>query len=183
VNSSRTALREPSGILPVLVDAGSKGRNRCHWPAKSQMRGIDGDIEPCTQALTPGSAYRRKRPADLPLRVPATVGAATRKYLATVPLHRRQATIRPGAPAPAMYPYECRLPAGFTERDSIGVGKSGTLQHRVEGLNHWSSGAGDRAWRPDGPFLTSPGLLGPCARANREQTWGQNGHIKNDLKW
>jgi hypothetical protein len=35
---------------------------------------------------------------------------------------------------------------------------------------------------PDGPFLTSPGLLGPCIAskhgANTEQTWGQNGHIK-----
>ena len=35
---------------------------------------------------------------------------------------------------------------------------------------------------PGGPFLTSPGLLGPCARATTEQPRGQNGHIKNDLE-
>ena len=37
-----------------------------------------------SQAL-PGSACRRKCPADLPLRAPTTVGTATRKYLAAVP--------------------------------------------------------------------------------------------------
>ena len=35
---------------------------------------------------------------------------------------------------------------------------------------------------PDGPFLTRPGLQGSCTRANVEQAWGQNGHIKNDLE-
>ena len=35
---------------------------------------------------------------------------------------------------------------------------------------------------PDGPLLTRPGLLGPCARATTEQPSGQNGHEKNDLE-
>jgi hypothetical protein len=53
-------------------------------------------------------------------------------------------------------------------------------------------GAG-RAWQrnpgrlppdqaPGGPFLTRPGLLGPCARATTEQPSGQNGHERNDLE-
>jgi hypothetical protein len=72
------------------------------------------------------------------------------------------------------------------------------------GLDHWSSGAWPEAGRrrrgvgramrrgsggacpppdpaPDGPFLTRPGLQGPCTRANAEQTCGQNGRVKNDL--
>src|SRR6202043_3018336 len=75
-------------------------------------------------------------------------------------------------------PYGCLLPAGLTERDVIGIGDSGRVPAaRVEGLDHWSSGPG-AASAQDGPFLTSPGLLGPCARASMEQTWGQNGHEK-----
>ncbi len=45
------------------------------------------------------------------------------------PVHRRQATSRSGASALAMYLHECRLPEGFTERDSIGEGESGALRH------------------------------------------------------
>jgi DNA replication protein DnaC len=36
----------------------------------------------------------------------------------------------------------------------------------------------ERRGAPDGPFLTRPGLLGPCTRANTEQTCGQNRHVK-----
>jgi hypothetical protein len=66
-------------------------------------------------------------------------------------------------------------------RDGIGIGDSGALPVPAEGLDHWSSRPGV-APTPDGPFLTTPGLLGLCARANMEQTWGQNGHEKNDLE-
>jgi len=82
--------------------------------------------------------------------------------------------------------HECRLPAGLTLRNSIGIGALGpvSLPPR-EGLDQWSSedravaarGSGpasgclppDRV--PAGPFLTRLGLLGPCARATvaREQ--------------
>jgi len=133
-------------------------------------------------------------PADLPLRAPTAVGTAPRKHLAAVP----RIPGLSGALAPATYPpYGCRLPAGLTECDGIGIGDSGRAPGaRVKGLDHWSSRPGRRrAVRdgaapgrvpphraPDGPFLTSPGLLGPNSRANMEQTWGQTGHMKNDLE-
>ena len=32
------------------------------------------------------------------------------------------------------------------------------------------------------PFLTSPPRPGPNSRANTDPTWGQNGHMRNDLE-
>jgi hypothetical protein len=57
------------------------------------------------------------------------------------PAHPWQAIGVLGASAPATYPpCECRLPAGCTERDGIGIGDSGRAPgSRVEGLDHWSS--------------------------------------------
>ena len=57
------------------------------------------------------------------------------------PVHPCQATGPAGASAPPLYsPCECRLPAGLTERDGIGMVDPGSAQ-RVprEGLDHWSS--------------------------------------------
>lgn len=101
-----------------------------------------------------------------------------------------------GVSATDASPRECRLLACLTQRDGIGIGDSGRVPGaRAEGLGHWSSESGAAPARrggtvpgrmpprqaPDGPFLTRPGLLGPCARATTEQPRGQNGHIKNDL--
>jgi len=97
---------------------------------------------------------------------------------------RQPGRSEPSAP-PTYPPCECRLPAGCTERDGIGIGDSRNAPGAcAEGLDHWSSepGAASAGRRgadpgrmpphqaPDGPFLTRPGLLGPCARATMEQT-------------
>lgn len=81
------------------------------------------------------------------------------------------------------------LAAGLTLRDGIGVGDSEHAPgRRTKGLDHWSgesgvapAGRGCPRQAPDGPFLTRPGLRGPCARATTEQPSGQNGHKKIDL--
>jgi hypothetical protein len=106
------------------------------------------------------------------------------------PAHPWQATGRSGASTPPTYPpCECRLPAGLTQRDGIGIGDSGRASGaRREGLDHWSSGPGGASAgrggsvrgaqppdpAPGGPFLTSPGLLGPCARACQASKHGAN---------
>jgi hypothetical protein len=76
------------------------------------------------------------------------------------PVHLWQVTGLPGAPVPATYPrYECLLPAGLTERDSIGIGESGRVSvARMKGLDHWSSESGAAA-------LVSPGRRRPCETA------------------
>ena len=50
-----------------------------------------------------------------------------------------------------------------------------------KGLDHWS-GRLVRGVGADRAVLTSPGMLGPCTRANMEQTCGQKGQTKNDLE-
>ena len=110
------------------------------------------------------------------------------------PVHPCQATGPAGASAPPMYsPCECRLPAGLTERDGIGMVDPGSAQ-RVphEGLDHWSSNGRAVPTVQDGavpgrmPPTSGAGcavfdktrIAGPCARASTEQPGGQNGHIK-----
>ncbi len=87
------------------------------------------------------------------------------------PAHPWQATGRSGAPAPAPYPpWECRLPAGLTERDGIGIGDSGCAPDaRGEGLDHWSSDP----WPEAGPQRCGAGRAmrrgsgGACPRIRR----------------
>ena len=107
---------------------------------------------------SPGSAYRRKCPADLPLQAPTAAGAP-RKHRAAVPRIPGRQPACLGAPAPATCPpCECRLPADLTERDAIGIGGSGRAPGvRTEGLDHWSSEP--RARRPGG--RRGPGAQGP----------------------
>jgi hypothetical protein len=67
----------------------------------------------------------------------------------TLPLSRASPGLS-GASAPATYPpYGCRLPAGLTECDGIGIGDSGRAPGaRVKGLDHWSSMPGAASGRP-----------------------------------
>jgi hypothetical protein len=141
---------------------------------------------PRPQAPTDGSAQRtcassadgsRHRHPEASCRCPAPSLAGNRPVWASAP--------------PTYPPCECRLPAGLTEHSGRASGV------RREGLDHWSSepraapavrdgavpGRMPPHRAPDGPFLTSLGLLGPCARATTEQPRGQNGHEKNDLGW
>ena len=76
------------------------------------------------------------------------------------PVHLWRVTGLSGSPAPATcLPYECLLPAGLTERDSIGIGESGRFSGaRMEGLDHWSSEFGAAA-------LVSPERRRPCETA------------------
>jgi hypothetical protein len=93
---------------------------------------VPGHPSPAAAVLAPACRARQypahtatvpaEPPADLPLRAPTAVGTATREHLATVP----RIPGLSGASAPATHPpYECRLPAGFTKRDGIGIGDSG----------------------------------------------------------
>jgi hypothetical protein len=186
------------------VRAGNPRRVRAParlWP---RLPRESGHADPHVLALSPRGAERRtKARAD---------GSAqrTRRFKrrrqpapppgSTWPLSRASpAGNRPAwsVSVTAYPPYEYRLPAGLTVCDDIDIGTPGTFRMpRSEGLDHWSSGLGvapgghGGAVRganappkaPDGPFVTKPRLLGPCARATTEQPRGQNGHIKNDLE-
>jgi hypothetical protein len=176
----------------------------CAWPdlLLYDRRSCPFASSTCSWSACPAGwrswRVRREVPSGLASRMPTAAVAATER---TWPLSLRipwQATGVLGASAPATSPpCECRLPAGCTERDGIGIGDSGGAPRtRARGLDHWSReprGAAGRAGRhgsganaphrgPRGPFLTNPGLLGPCARATTEQPSGQIGRIKNDLE-
>ena len=146
---------------------------------------------PGRERVGPGSAQR--------IDASNAVGSrdATRIHICRCPAHPGRHPTRSGRPRHRHLRHRCRLPARCTERDGIGIGDSGRVHGaRARGLDHWSSqpgvspgvrdgpgsGANAPPRAPSGPFLTRPGLLGPCARANMEQTWRQNGHEKNDLE-
>ena len=42
--------------------------------------------------------------------------------------------------------------------------------------------ASSRVFDQHKAIFDKPGLLGPNSRANMEQTWGQNGYMKNGLE-
>jgi len=74
------------------------------------------------------------------------------------------------------------LPAHFTLRSCIKKPMGGVLG---KGIDHWSSNAAAgrrRGAARSRPFLTSPPRPGRDSRADTDPTWGQNGHIKNDLE-
>ena len=186
---------------PVRRDRPGRRQSRHPWasgPAVAVLAPACRARQYPAHAAALPSLVRRRVHTEVPSGL-ATSGAdgarrRHRKHLAAVP----RAPGLSGASAPATYPpYEYRLPAGFTKREGIGIGDSGrTPGSCTEGLDHWPNESGaasavrDGAVTgrvpphrpPGGPFSTRPGLRGPCARATTEQTWGQNGHEKNDLE-
>ena len=122
----------------------------------------------------------RKCPADLPPRAEPAASITARQHLAAaarIPADGRRAW--PAVPA-TYHPHECRLPAGFTLSDTIGIGAPGGVpgayQMRPRPMVYGGRGGTSRTQRrgvvahapgsgAGRPFLTTPELLGPCARA------------------
>jgi hypothetical protein len=110
------------GIRSARVD----GRRRFELRHEPLGRGLHSLRR---QSAVPASEERSLRPDRTRPRCPA---------------HPWQATGQPGASAPpTSLPCECRLPAGLTVCDGIGMGTPGAFRvPHHEGLDHWSSELG-----------------------------------------
>jgi hypothetical protein len=95
---------------------------------------------------------RAEVPSGLTPRTPAVAGTATLLHIAAVSRIPARQQVRLGCPRQRRIRRECRLPAGCTERDGIGIGDSGCAPSaRAGGLDHWSSGPGAAPTVRDGP--------------------------------
>jgi hypothetical protein len=100
------------------------------WPPSPQLAGHVNVRRMLLRSPQSSPSLTRKRvQTEVPSGLAASSADHRRHRHPGVPCrcaaHPWQATSRSGASAPAMYPCECRLPAGITLRDGIGMGDSG----------------------------------------------------------